>query len=82
MIAWLDGRFEDWAALREGLLHQFLTASHQNIERVEHDVRVTPRTIRSKEGSTMKGYLRESFKEAWSRYLPALFSNDADAVTP
>src|SRR5262249_17357847 len=32
---------------------------------------IAPRTIRLDDGSTAKGYLREFFEDAWTRFLPS-----------
>ena len=55
--------------------------SKNQIARLLKPFDIKPKSIRTDDGKTPKGYLSEQFKDAFSRYCPAEASQNATAAT-
>ena len=66
----LEGRpWAEWGKQRKPL-------SKNQLARLLKEFEIQSGSIRLGDGSTAKGYYRESFVEAWERYLPAMITSE------
>jgi hypothetical protein len=61
--------------------HHGSPISPRALARMLHRFEIRSRTIRLEDGTTPKGYMRESFEDAWKRYVAA-HPRDSSAQTP
>ena len=52
-----------------------------SLARLLEPFEIRPRNLRS-EGSVVKGYKRELFRDAWERYVPSMAGTAVDTATP
>jgi Protein of unknown function (DUF3631) len=72
----LEDEERPWATWHHGS-----PISPRALARMLHRFEIRSRTIRLEDGTTPKGYMRESFEDAWKHYLPA-HPPDLSAQTP
>jgi putative DNA primase/helicase len=67
MVSYLFGlETRPWSEWREGK-----PITDRGLARLLKPFKIEPGTIKLSDGATAKGYLREWFEDAWTRYLPA-----------